>query len=129
MKISSSKYAALLYKATDEAEKQTLAQVLREFLVLLRKEKALHLLPRIISLYKNYYNKKEWTIDVKITANSPEGAKLLANALRKLNSGKVELQESVDEKAVGGVKIRINDDLTDNTLAAKLRRVHTALTQ
>ena len=51
----------------------------------------------------------------------------LAEQLKKLFGGKVELEIEVDPALIGGLKVRVGSRLVDSSVQSKLRRLETML--
>ncbi|KKU13638.1 MAG: ATP synthase subunit delta [Parcubacteria group bacterium GW2011_GWC2_45_7] len=126
MKVTSKQYAVLLYELTHEAKKAELKEIGQSFLRLLIKGRALHLLPRILKLYENYYNACAGITDVEIVT-AQEMSRKAVQTIKKTVEGKVELRQRVDQAVIGGALIKINDWMIDNTLKTRINKLRQKL--
>lgn len=80
------------------------------------------------SLYAEYNNIQQiiLTVPNKITADLKEKIKQLVS---KDIKGEVELIEKFDASLIGGFKIKIGDNLFDNSISTKIRKVKNKLIQ
>jgi len=102
----------------------------REFLAFLLRKGRLELLPLVQREMLSLYRRDEGIVAVEVTTAVPLTDKLrlaFEAALRKLTGKKVELVPVVDDKVVGGVRIRIGDHVMDDTLAARLDGIRGAM--
>ena len=58
---------------------------------------------------------------------TPEQAQRLAEALRRLTAGEVEIEATTEPDLVGGVTVRMGDTLLDGSLRTRLKKVAEAL--
>tara|TARA_R110002110_G_scaffold149949_3_gene341361 strand:+ start:967 stop:1509 length:543 start_codon:yes stop_codon:yes gene_type:complete len=88
------------------------------------------LLPQIYVMFELLKANHEKTMDVEITsAFEVEASDLatLTEALKKRLQREVKLTTSVDQTLLGGVLIRAEDTVIDNSVRGKLKKLSTAL--
>ena len=129
MKLSNLKYASWLYNLTQGKEKNELKDSLSVFLQFLMAGRNLSRLSRIIELYKNLYNKKEGVTDVQIVSARPLAPEMTAFILQTIsNAGPkapqvLECQEYVNREILGGIAVKVGDDLVNQTLGGRLEQL------
>lgn len=102
----------------------------RNFVHLLAEYGRISLLPHIHTLYELLKANYEKTIDVEVTSAfevSPEDITRLTEALNRMLQRDVNLAASVDKALIGGVVIRAEDTVIDNSIQGKLDKLNQAL--
>lgn len=98
----------------------------RNFIGLLAEYDRIEILPSISELFELFKSSFEETIEVEITSafevEDAERDRLTA-ALRKMLERDVNLSTSVDSALVGGVIIRTEDTVIDNSVRGKLEKL------
>lgn len=98
----------------------------RNFLVALAQDGKLDLLPAVVQSFEQYgqSNARPLTGEVisAIELDEPQRAKIAAD-LRKRYGERLELRYGVDASLIGGLIIRIGDQVLDNSLRARLSAV------
>lgn len=124
MKVTPKQYATVLYEMTKDATKAQLKEAVKSFLQMLVKGRALPMLPRILQMYEDYYNRKEGIVDVEVVSGrsipTSVPRTLKTQLSEKMN---VELTLREDPSVLGGARIRVGDWMVDDTLKARLNAV------
>jgi F-type H+-transporting ATPase subunit delta len=102
----------------------------RNFVGVLAEYDRIALLPNIAELYELLKADHEKTINVEVTSayevTDDEAAKL-SSVLRDRLQREINLTTSVDASLIGGVIVRAEDTVTDNSVRGKLRKLSQAL--
>ena len=102
----------------------------RNFLVALARDGKLALLPAVIQSFEQFgqSNARPLTGEVisAIELDEPQRAKI-ADDLRKRYGERLDLRYSVDASLIGGLIIRIGDQVLDNSLRARLSAVQRSM--
>jgi F-type H+-transporting ATPase subunit delta len=101
-------------------------------LQVLRKKGRLDQLGSIIASYRNLLKTRRGEVDVDVTSAKPLDAETLAAITRQLAASlgsTPTLHARVDEKIIGGLKIRIGDQLLDGSVATQLARIKRRLAE
>jgi F-type H+-transporting ATPase subunit delta len=102
----------------------------RKFLGLLADNERLSVLPEITSLFARLRNAHEQVLDARVTSafalTEPQVADIRAT-LEARRGRKVQVTVTVDPQLIGGVSIRIGDEVMDASVRGKLARLATAL--
>ena len=118
-------------ETTEGASPEMSAKAIKDFAKYLEKKGLLSKLDSIISDYEILYNKKNNIVQATVTLMNrlPEKTKNdLAEALKKkYNAKEVQIIEKVDARILGGMKIKIGDQVLDSTLAHSLHQLETQL--
>ncbi|MFA5750667.1 MAG: ATP synthase F1 subunit delta [Candidatus Paceibacterota bacterium] len=92
----------------------------------------LHESDNIISKLEKLINEREGRVSAKIISTSPipkEGKRMLSEMLKKrYKKNEAELEEVIDKKLLGGLKIEVEDEILDNTISGKLTKLQGQLT-
>ncbi len=119
-KIAHEVHDALLKSTTTEEE----AHVLTSLVKVLSEKKALNYSEGIISVLKDLLDKEQGIIKVEVTVQekmTDETKTLLTETLKKMYSADgVIITEQVDESILGGMKLKIGEEVYDATVKNKL---------
>lgn len=124
-------------KLSDEQTADILADIAgelsreqRNFLTMLAANDRLVLLPEIAELFERLRNEHEGVVDARITSAYPLTEAQLADVVSTLETKygrKVKATVTVDRELIGGVSIRIGDEVIDTSVRGKLAQLADAL--
>lgn len=87
----------------------------------------------ILERLNKIINHEEERIEVKVSSSTPlkeETKKELASYLKKrYEAKKVVLEETIDSKLLGGMRIEVNDEIIDLTVKNKVKKLQEYLTR
>jgi F-type H+-transporting ATPase subunit delta len=96
----------------------------KNLLYLLVRRRRLRLLPRIVEVFQQMYNKEKGIVVADVTSAvplDPAHRQRVADQISKITGGKtVELHVHEDPRILGGIIARIGDELIDASVAARL---------
>jgi len=128
-KINSKLYAQALYDAVKETSNQDF--IIKNFTKLLFEHNQLSRVNEIISEFKKIYNKNENMIDAEVTSShrlAEDEKTQIINLIKELkNADKVVLNEIMDKRNLGGVRISFDDIIIDGTINNKLNIIKKAV--
>jgi len=124
MKITAAQYAKLLYGlAADKSQAEADVSV-ANFFRFLAKNRQTKLLPKIVGIFSGIWNKEKGIVEAEVvSARKLEVSELqkIENRLKeKYPSKKAVLINIVDEKIIGGIVIRVKDEVTDGSISRTL---------
>ncbi len=123
-KISSKKYAQLLYEVTKDLEKDQVKIEIDNFLKLVHKNKDSKHLDKIFKAFDEYAKMQESIIDVSVISFevlTPNQKEELKHQIKKEQNVKVvNLQETTDKNLLGGFVLKIGDTIFDASLKTRL---------
>jgi F-type H+-transporting ATPase subunit delta len=122
-KLSAATYAQLLHDSTKGLSVTKQRTVVGKWLVLLRRQRALRLLPRIMSHLQQLDDAARKQTRVRITAADEKGLSTIERQLTDI-LGRVAIDLTVDSALRGGLVLRVGDDEIDGSLRTRLRRLH-----
>lgn len=103
-----------------------------EFLGLMTEEKSIKIIHQVIKIFDMLYKEKEGIVAVQAHVakelNSEEFDALQHNLQKAMNK-KADMSIEVDEKLLGGIKLRIENTFLDASLQSKLNRLQIELLQ
>ncbi len=103
----------------------------KNFVKILAENGRLPLLPEISAIFEDLKAQHEKTMDVTVTSafevSDADKAKL-GDALKQRLQKEIDLSAEVDQSLVGGVVIRADDTVIDNSVRGKLEKLAHALT-
>jgi F-type H+-transporting ATPase subunit delta len=113
-------------KSEDEVKKET-----KRFAEHLAKKGLLSEAPKIIEAYRSLYNEKHNIVEATVTLVNrlPERTRLqLRETLKKkYKAREVHILEKVDERILGGMKVKVGDEVYDATLKHSLSQLENQL--
>ena len=116
----------------DKLPKDVVSELAMNFLMLLLDRQRLDLLPRIVELYQEMYNKHKGVVVATVTTAVPldePHRKRVADEIIKITGGKeVDLRLNEDPRILGGVIVRVGDQLIDASVASRLAMLGERLT-
>jgi len=117
MKTLPKNYALGLYEAIKTLESKTQIQgAIKNFILILKKERALYLIPKIISAFEKIYKKENGIIDIEVTTKN----EIDFNTIIKNLGNKLEIKKKIDSNIIGGLILKYEDNLIDGSLKKKL---------
>lgn len=102
----------------------------RNFVTLLADNERVAALPQIAELFSELRHRHEQVLEAHVTSafDLTEAQKNELRATLEARYGhKVDLRVGTDPELIGGVTIRIGDEVTDTSVRGKLAQLHTAL--
>ena len=125
-------------RLTAEAQARTLADVCGDdmdantgnFVRLLADNDRIKLLPAVSGMFEQLKANYEKTMKVNVTSAyevSEDEKSRLAKALQKMLQKEIELETQVDKSLIGGVVIKAEDTVIDNSVRGKLGKLTRAL--
>lgn len=116
----------LLTKITDSASK-----IMTNFLQLLFEYRRLNVLPEIIAAYEQFYDEFTGTYNAHVIAAVELNAEQLDNlrqALkRRLVAQKINLTTEVDKTIIGGLIVKVGDQIIDGSIASRIKKLNRVL--
>jgi len=120
MKITPKQYAVSLYESTKNVRGAELEKRIKKFVEILRKNNDLSLENEITQQYCKYYRDKKNISKIEIISSEKLNAKMLGRILQKFER-QVEIEEKIDKSLIGGIVIKIDDNiLIDGSVKRKL---------
>jgi F-type H+-transporting ATPase subunit delta len=103
----------------------------RNLLALMIRRGRFEQLPAVIREFGRLYRQREGIVEATVTAASAlDAAELesLQARLESLTGARVELEQAVDPAVLGGVVVRVGDQLIDGSVRGRLERLRNDLT-
>jgi F-type H+-transporting ATPase subunit delta len=119
-----------LAEGRNKKEIETLA---KDTVAFLAKNKMITHANELLVQIEKEENKKEGILVAEITVKeklSKSTKDNISNILEKQYKGnKIEIREKLDDKIIGGIKIKIEDTVIDNTIIGRMKNLQKILTQ
>ena len=126
MKKSNKQYAKALYRVSKDAPKSYFAEIAKEFLVLLQKNKRLSKVNLIIEEFEKHAKKQDGIKEIEVES-ARELDKTTINKIKKMFGENSEITETINKTLLGGIKIKVDDIIYDASLKKQLSRLKTSL--
>lgn len=121
-KIFPLQYAKILYDLTFDMPKEKLSLAIDSFVLLLKKNQSINKLPYIIKEFEIYTQKKQGTEKAVITSAQT----LLEETVEEIKKSlklKGEIVLKIDKEVIGGVVVRVGDEIFDASLKTQLNKL------
>jgi F-type H+-transporting ATPase subunit delta len=115
----------------DVFAQQKISPLAMNFLRLLAQRRRLSLLPRIVEVFEEMYNKEKGIVIAEVTTAVPMDeahTKRVADQLAAITGKTVQLRTRTDPRILGGLITRIGDELIDASVATRLAELAERLT-
>ncbi len=122
-RLSSRSYATALIAAWSETSVNERPGMIRRFLELLRRQRAMKLLPRILDWVNRLDDEAAGRTRVMVTGAVDVDAHKLTKALTE-KLGAVTVTTATNPSLIGGLAIRVGDTVVDGTVATRLKKLH-----
>lgn len=102
----------------------------RNFVLILAQNDRLAVLPEIASQFEEKRNRHEGVLDAKVTSAYPLTERQIADIVATLQDRfgcKVKAEADVDNDLIGGVSIRVGDEVIDASVRGKLAQLAATL--
>jgi F-type H+-transporting ATPase subunit delta len=132
MKFTPKQYAQALIEALQDTNPKDQEKVLDNFVKVLADNNNLRLFDQITEEFHKLDLAKKGIVQATATSAHPiskENEKAIIEELNKLAQKKIELKTEVNEKLIGGVIIRMEDQMIDASVKNQLEQLKSNLTQ
>jgi F-type H+-transporting ATPase subunit delta len=120
-------YADALWEITDGLDGKERSSVLRAFVLLLKKDRALSSIERIADAFEKKIKKEKGVVALDVTFAQKQKESFL-ETIEEAFGGKVEMKTAVDKSIVGGVIIKTEDTILDASIKTRLASLKHILT-
>lgn len=111
---------------TEILEKNKADEVTKKFAEVVVTNGRAVLFQNIISAYKDLYLELEGEVTAVVTSAIPltqSHVQAISSTLKKVSDMKINIEEKIDQKILGGVVIRLGSKMIDNSVAGKLEKL------
>lgn len=123
MKYTPKQYARALYEILAEKGSKNTNSVIRDFVNVLRKNNDLSKGNEVMNRFEEIYHEESGMPLFEVSAADDRSGEILNKKIK----GEVNFKK--DQRLIGGARVRIGDEMVDNTLRARLERLRGALTK
>lgn len=131
MKLTATQYAKTLYEITKGKSSSEIDEALVNFVKLLIKNNQIKFADGIISRFKKISNAEEGITEAEIMSREKLSSEIedrIGGFIKeKYQTEKVVINNKIDEKILGGIIIRVGDEVMDGSLRNQLRNMKLAL--
>lgn len=131
MKLTVTQYAKTLYEITKGKSSSEIDEMVGNFVQLLAKNNQTKFANGIVSRFKEISNAEEGITEAEITSReklSDDLARKISDFVKeKYQTEKVVIDNKIDEKILGGIIIRVKDEMIDGSVQNQLRNMGVAL--
>jgi F-type H+-transporting ATPase subunit delta len=127
MKISATQYAKSLYDSVVGKSEKEIKVALRNFVVLLGRNRELNKLEEIINIFTEIWDREHGEIAARLISArelGPTAREIINGYLReKTGAKKIKLEEEIDKKLIGGFVLRYSSKVVDGSLRTSLEEL------
>lgn len=130
MTFTPKQYAAALHQAVFESKPSDQEKILENFAMILKENGDLGFFPEIESEFYKYEREAKGIRLAEVTAARELSKTEEQRVIEELNEyvgGKVELKKQIDEGLLGGIVVRLDDELIDGSVKKKLQDLKNTL--
>lgn len=128
MKITPKQYAIGLYESTNNLSEAELAERIKNFVSILKKNNDFSLEKKIVQQYYKCYRTKKNISKIEVASSQKLDSATLNKILGKF-SKQVEIEEKIDQSLIGGIVVKIDENtLIDGSVKRKLEDLKKSLT-
>lgn len=126
MKKSNKQYAKALYDVSKDAPKSHFAEIAKQFLVLLQKDRSLSKVNLIVEEFEKHSKKQAGIKEIEVES-ARELDKATLNKIKKMFGENSEVKMTVNPDLIGGIRVKVDDIIYDASLKKQLSRLKTSL--
>ncbi|MFC1637971.1 ATP synthase F1 subunit delta [Patescibacteria group bacterium] len=131
MKTTAKQYAQVLYDLTRGKSQDEADAVVSNFAEKLRKDRNLKMFERIVVRFEAIYNQENGVINVKVTSarelTEDQIEKVTEFVKSKYEAKEVVVENIADADVIGGVVIKVGDDVIDSSVGGRIEKLKSDL--
>ena len=116
--------------ADDLIERLKPGPVTRHFMESLIENRKMYLLPEILDAYLHEIKRRSRIVEAEVSsirALEPDEQRRIQQSLASATGRAVEISWRIDRSILGGIRVRIGDDVFDGSLRSRLNQLHDEL--
>lgn len=133
MKITANQYARALFELVDNKTEQEIDKLVLNIVKIVGKNRQIKLFPKIIEKFRLIWNSKYKISEVEITSreklDSETENKIGEYIRRKYRTEKVVINNKIDINIIGGIIIKVGDEVLNQSIAEQLKKLSRNLTK
>lgn len=133
MKITAKQYAKTLFELTDNKSQQEIDSCVLGFAQVVRKNRQVKLFPKILESFNVIWNSSKNIIEAEVTSkeklDSESEKKIEMYLKEKYKAEKVLIDNRIDQKIIGGIIIRVGDEVMNQSISEQLKKLEKELTK
>lgn len=131
MNIKPKQYAQSLYEMVKDADKNESKKIIEKFVCLLVENNQTSQVEKILDYFTEMWNKEKGIVVAEISSARKLDAnivKMLKKHITDLSDAELlELSEKIDEDLLGGIILKYNNKIVDNSLRTRVQEFKKAL--
>lgn len=133
MKTTERQYARALYDLTKGKNQEEIDDMVLKFAEELRRSREMKMLGGIIEKFEEIYNQENEIVVVQLVSASElenDQIEKITNFLKEKYSAKeIVLNQKVDKDVIGGLIVKVGDDVIDGSIRGKVQRLRQDLSK
>ena len=124
MKYTAKQYAEALYLAVSESKPRDSDRILDNFAFMLKEQGALGILNEIEKQFYNHEREGRGVRAAEVTTSRELTSDQERHIIKELNAylgGRVELKKKVDEGLIGGIVVKVGEEIIDGSVKGNLK--------
>lgn len=131
MKVNNTQYAEALYEATKGKSQNEIDSSVTNFVKILEKNNQLKNVGNIINKFSEIWNKKEGVVEAEVITKEmikKETSDKVEKFIKdKYKTEKVLIVNKIDKNIMGGIVIKVGDEMMDTSISGQLARLKNKL--
>lgn len=131
MKITATQYAKTLYELTESKSQKEIDIIVANFIKLLNQKRQLKLAPKVIAKFNEIWNEKNGIMEAEVTSHEKLSevlrSKVSSYVSSKYKAKKVILNNKIDLNIIGGIVIKVGDEILDGSISGQLNNLRNIL--
>ena len=132
-KVSEKKYAISLFESIKGKDKKQAEEIIKNFIILLKKNNSLSSINKITMEFEKIYDKKNSTINAEVitTTNIDKNQKQeIEKVIEYRTKAKtINIKNTISPEILGGIIIKYGDRIIDSSLKTKLNNLKIELSK
>lgn len=131
MKITVNQYAQTLFELTQKKKEEEIDKVISDFFKMVRKNRQLKQLPKIIEVFSLIWNDKKKIVEAEVTSaqelSLETKSKIERYLQKKYGAEKVVIKSKLDKNIIGGITLRVKDEVFNYSIKETLKKLNREL--
>lgn len=131
MKTTQRQYAQVLFDLTKGKDQKEIDAVVLDFAQELRRNRSLKMMDGIIEKFEEIYNQENGIVVVEVVSASELSEDQCQNisefVKEKYGAKEVVLEKRIDEDVVGGLIVKVGDEVIDGSVSGKIMQLKKSL--
>jgi F-type H+-transporting ATPase subunit delta len=131
MKTTERQYAQALFELTKGKNQEEVDDTVLKFAEELKRERKMKSVGRIIEKFEEIYNRENGIVVAEVVSakelNEEQAGRIVEFVKKKYEAQEVVVNQKIDKNVVGGIVLRVGDDVIDGSVKGRLNELKSQL--